>query len=123
LLWVNTSGEAWLWTIPATGPITYSSYTPPATGNVPIAVAVGTDEHVTIAWLTPTGSFLIVNIAPSGSKVSTSYTPGAQWTLTTMTIGPDNVLHLNMQNAEGQALIWNISAPGKVTSTRYGPYN
>ena len=132
LLWSNPDGKAAFWDVDGSGNVTgVIGFGPYADGQSlwhATALATGPDGVSHILWNNPDGHVALWNVTDSGSVTgNTGFGPYADgpslWSATSLSVGPDNVIHLLWTNPDRKAAFWNVTQSGSVTGvTGYGPY-
>ena len=132
LLWNNTDGKAAFWNVDTGGNVTVPGvFGPFADGSSlwhATALATGPDGVSHILWNNADGHVALWNVTDSGNvTAATGYGPYSDgpnlWSASSLSVGPDNVIHLLWTNPDRKAAFWSVTQSGSVTGvTGYGPY-
>ena len=132
LLWSNTDGKAAFWNVDTAGnPTVAGVFGPFADGQSlwhATALATGPDGVSHILWNNADGHAALWNVTDSGSATVVAgfgpYSDGGNlWSAASLSVGPDNVIHLLWTNPDRKAAFWSVTQSGSVTGvTGYGPY-
>ncbi|MGO8671821.1 MAG: hypothetical protein ACLQVD_10700 [Capsulimonadaceae bacterium] len=121
-LWVDTSGEAAIWTVDNGGNVTQFSFGP-FKGWAATGISVGSDNTTHILWTSTAGAASIWNYnTETGSYTQNSYGPYNGWIPGLIADGLDGDTRLVWTNG-GAASIWSLNdTTGEYTEYTFGPY-
>ena len=133
ILWNNPDGRVILWNVDtafnfalaAFGPYTDGS---PDTPWRATAIATGPDNVSRVVWNNPNGRVILWNV-DNGFNFTyhlygpyTDGSPNNPWSVSAVSVGPDNMAHLLWANPDTRVFLWNVDGSFNFTNAIFGPY-
>ncbi len=137
LLWNNTDHRVMLWNVAQDFSFSlagYGPYTDTSVSSDPgnlwsaTALATGPDNVSRIAWNNADGRVMLWNVTSgfnftlAGYGPYTDNAPQNKWSVTAVSVGPDNLTHLLWSNTDRRAMFWDVNTDSSFTLAGYGPY-